>query len=81
MSANKQTIAQALRTPAIRRALNELVGCPVGGWGDTDMARRRLVDALPWRADRSYSASDLISAALTVDIADRYRWREEEVAS
>jgi len=72
-----RSIKAAMKSPAIRRALGGLVGCPVGGWAETAQARRRLIDELPLRAERSYSADDLIEAALTVDHAGRYQWRTE----
>ena len=71
-----KTIKTALKRPAIRRALNGLVGCPVGGWGETAQARRALVDELPLRALRNYSVGDLVEAALSLDHADRYCWRD-----
>jgi hypothetical protein len=41
-----------------------------------DEAGLRLREELPARELRSYSADDLIRAALTVDHAGRYQWRE-----
>ncbi len=73
----RQSIKAALRDETIRRALSGLIGCPAGGWAETSQARRRLVDELPVRSLRSYSADELISAALELDHADRYQWRQE----
>ena len=75
-TSKQQSIAQAMSSPAIRRALNGLVGCAEGGWGDTQQALRHLADALPIRQLRSYTRAELVSAALIVDAAGRYRWRE-----
>lgn len=78
----RQSIKSALKSATIRDALHGLVGCPAGGWNETEQAWRNLEGELPWREDRSYTASALVSAALTLDHADRYRWREpEEVKS
>ena len=76
MTTRKQTIKTALTKPVIRRALNGLVGCPVGGWGETQQAMRRIVDELPHRQDRAYHVDDLVAAALVVNHADRYAWPE-----
>ena len=77
MSEKKQTLNQALNNPSIRRALGSFVGCPEGGWGETDQAERRLNDALPYRFQRTYTMSELINAALEVNEAtQRYQWRE-----
>jgi hypothetical protein len=81
MSARRQSIAAALRDRQIVRALNGLVGCPVGGWAETAQAERRLVDELPRKAARTYSINELIDAALVADHADRYAWRDTDGAS
>jgi len=71
------TIKQALKTPAVRRALNGLVGCPAGGWGETEQAVNRIVEALPiFPMVRTWKVSDLINEALVLDHADRYQWKE-----
>ncbi len=75
MSTKKQTIEQALRREPILRALGQLIGCPVGGWAETTQAMQRIDDELPRREERAYTRNGLIDAALTVDQADRYRWR------
>lgn len=71
-----KTIKQALKTATICRALNGLVGCPVGGWGETDQAMRRIADELPIKSARNYVVRDLVEAAMVVDHADRYQWRD-----
>ena len=43
MTTRKQSLKTALKNPAIRRALNGLVGCPAGGWGETAQAVRQLM--------------------------------------
>jgi len=70
----RQSIAQALKSPAIRRALNEIAGKPTGGWAETTQARRALVDALPIRRYRAYSAATLIEVTLDAS-GSHYRWR------
>lgn len=64
---------RAGRRPHLARALVALAGCPVGGWGETGQAMRRVADALPFRADRTYTLDDLVDAVMTVDAADRWR--------
>ena len=76
MTTRKQSLKTALKNPAIRRALNGLVGCPAGGWGETMQAVRQLADELPIRSPRSYTRDQLIAAALVCDHADRYQWRK-----
>jgi hypothetical protein len=61
----------------VRSALLGLDGCPVGGWPETRQARSRLGEALPLRSERLYTVGDLVSFAMTVDYADRYRIRPE----
>jgi hypothetical protein len=75
-----KTLPQALATIrtqptcSLARAC-QLDGLPVGGWGETAQARSRLVEALPWRTDRDYTADDLIAALYAIDSADRYQRR------
>jgi len=78
----KQTIKQALVAKGIVRALNGLVGCPVGGWPETAQARSVLRDELPARRDRDYTREELIAHALFEHGGDssgcgRYQWRPE----
>ena len=72
-----KTIKQALTQPHVRRALNGLVGCPEGGWGETQQALQQIQNALPRREERDYSCRELISTALTLNHANRYAWRPE----
>lgn len=84
MAHRRRSIRDALRSHSIRRALNDLVGCPAGGWPETQQAIRRIVNELPHRAERTYVVGDLIERAMRLDHADRYQWRDEtsnEVAS
>lgn len=77
MSQTAQKIAQIRNHPAdsaIRRALANLIGKPVGGWGEARQAIDELRGALPTRSDRDYTTDELIEAALKVDGADRYTW-------
>ena len=64
------------------RALNGLVGCPVGGWPETAQARLELVGELPARQDRDYTRDELVAPALYEHGGDnsgcgRYAWRPE----
>ena len=68
-------IKKAIQAKDVVRALNQLVGCPDGGWPETKQAIRALAEALPALAERRYSVYDVIDAALCLDHADRYRWR------
>ncbi len=72
----KQTIKQALQCTDIVRALNGLVGCPPGGWGETSQAIAELRGELPIRADRAYTWQELVEHALTEDHTGRYAWRD-----
>lgn len=72
----KQSIQAALKSEDIRRALSGLVGCPTGGWGETEQAIRQIEDTIPHREMRAYTRNQLIDAALTLDHADRYTWRD-----
>lgn len=74
----KQSIQAALKNAAIRRALNGLSGCAVGGWPETRERLRDLDDAIPHRDERSYTIHELIAYALT-ERFDRYEWRAEVV--
>ena len=76
LSDEVRAIRAGLR-PALARALNGLVGCPVGGWGETAQAMRRIADESPRLAEREWSVDDLVSRVLVPDYADRYRWRDE----
>lgn len=76
-ASRKQSLRTAVRLAGtdghpLCRAANYLVGCPAGGWAETAQARRQLVDDLPARDARSYTAEEFIAAVLTLDHADRY---------
>lgn len=73
------TYAAAIKSqsPPIVRALEAIVGCPVGAWGETAQALRDLEEALPRAGRRAYSRDELVAAALSVDAGGRYRWRED----
>lgn len=71
----KASLESTAQSPAIMRAVSGLVGCPVGGWAETTQARRRLIDELPWRAERTYSVDDVIAEYLEIDHACRYQLR------
>lgn len=59
----------------LHRALNGLVGCPVGVWGETEQALRAVTEELPRRECRTYTLNDLTTAVLEHDHADRYQWK------
>jgi len=61
--AKQQTIEQALHSPSIRRAINELNGKPVGGWGETEQAMMAIHNAIPHREDRAYTTQELLARA------------------
>lgn len=71
-----KTIKGALKNKSIVRALNGLVGCPSGGWPETNQAFRQLREELPRREERNYTMFELVGHCLTVDHADRYAWKE-----
>lgn len=71
-----QTLPQALRDGGIIAALGGFVSRPAGGWSETRQAREQIADACPHRHRRAYSISELIAAALMLDGAERYQWRE-----
>ena len=68
----KQTLRSALhlirsgKSSTLVRAANCLDGLPIGGWPETEQARRRLIEDLPGTWDRDYAASDLIAALYDV---------------
>ena len=63
------------RAVPVVRALNGLVGCPEGGWAETEQAWRRLQEELPEREHRSYTPGALVDACLQMDSAGRYEWQ------
>lgn len=73
----RETLADRLRQiERGARALDDLDGKPVGGWPETVQAERRIVDELPLRRYRGYSAGDLIDALYAVDTrTQRYSYR------
>lgn len=78
-----QTLKQALylarsgKDRELALAAGALIGCPVGGWGETAQATRRLREYLPLRQLREYSADEFIGAAYVVDHAGRYQPRPD----
>lgn len=63
---------QVRRGGAIQAAVNGLVGCPVGGWGKTAQAMRRLCEELPTRSARSFTVWELVDSCLMEVGGDRY---------
>ena len=62
--------AKTKREQAARRAVSELIGCPEGGWGETQQARRQGADMMPGRLD----FDDAVARLLILDeTAMRYR--------
>jgi len=76
----RQTLRTAVRHARkeghpLCRAINGLVGCPVGGWGETDQAMRQVREELPFRAERRYTLGDLIAAVVEEGLDGRYQRR------
>ena len=79
MSKQKQSLKQAVvlaRTPGtlIGRCCG-LEGLPIGDWPATKQAMAQLMDALPLRSQRSYTAAELVDALYGDDGWGRYRSR------
>jgi hypothetical protein len=72
MQTLKQAIAKANRGEI--RGIGSLDGCPVGGWPETEQAKRQILDSLPSKSDRKYALQELIDALYTVS-NDRYQLR------
>ena len=68
-----QAVKAATRMRALDRALNQLEGCPVGCWPETEQAKRAIAAELPILALRRFHVFHLIDALFVVDAADRYR--------
>lgn len=76
----RQTLRTAVRHARkeghpLCRAIEQLVGCPVGGWGETDQAMRQVREELPFRAERRYTLGDLIAAVVEEGPSGRYQRR------
>jgi hypothetical protein len=70
------TLASVPHRPAIMNALGCLVGLPDGGWPETKQAWHRLLETLPARSERDFTADQLVARYLQVDATtQRYRWR------
>jgi hypothetical protein len=76
----RQTLRTAVRHARTEghplcRAVNGLVGCPVGGWGETSQAMGRVREELPHRTERRYTVFDLIGRVLEEGPSGRYQRR------
>jgi hypothetical protein len=71
----KVSMSRALSWCGVQQALGGLDGCPVGGWGETDQAMRRLREELPSRQDRDWTLGDLVASEMEEDSTGRWRWR------
>ena len=71
----KISMNAALKWRGVQQALNGLDGCPVGGWGETDQAMRRIREELPFRQDRDWTLGDLVAREMEEDATGRWRWR------
>ena len=70
----KQALSLAMSgTRPYSYAATALAGCPEGGWPETEQARRQIVEYLPARSERSYTVSEFIAAAYTLDHTQRYQ--------
>ena len=74
----KQTLKQAVylaksgQSKSLASAANSLLGCPVGGWGETEQAMHRVREELPLRSQRDYTLADFVGAVYTTNSLDRY---------
>ena len=74
----KQTLEQAVhlaktgKSKSLVIAAKSLLGCPVGGWGQTAQARLQVREELPLRSQRDYTLDEFIAAAYTTNSTDRY---------
>jgi hypothetical protein len=76
----KQSLTQALALFRSGKGLQGitrcgLAGCPVGGWPETEQAKRRIADELPPRAMRSYTVDDVVGELYSVNHANRYEYQ------
>jgi hypothetical protein len=78
----KQTLKQALhlltsgKSDALVRAAFALDNIPAGDWPDTQEARRRMIDDLPMRHARAYTADEFADAVYDwSELTGRYRTR------
>jgi len=71
----KVSMSDALSWRGVQQGLNGLDGCPVGGWGETDQAMRRLREELPFRQDRDWTLGDLVAREMVEDSTGRWRRR------
>jgi len=75
----KQTLKQALylassgKSHSLTLAAGALSGKPEGGWPETQQALNHLRDELPAPGLRSYTASEFVAGAYTVDANGYYR--------
>jgi hypothetical protein len=74
-----KTIRTAIKhanTPgsALHRALNQLAGCPVGGWPETQQAMTAVSEAIPDARSRAWSREQLLDKVMIKDHADRWQW-------
>jgi hypothetical protein len=82
----RRTLVNAVRRAysdddlALQGAINDLEGCPAGGWPQTRQALRRISEELPRREERSYEREDFIESCFDLDVAERYRRRPKEEA-
>lgn len=67
---------ESLKQAVAKVKYDYLGGCPVGGWPETEQAKRRLLDDIPRRAERIYTSAQLIDALYEVNSAGRYVRRE-----
>lgn len=69
----KQTLNQAImlartgKSADLARAAVALNGLPEGGWAETKQARVRLIDDLPMKNAREYTADEFIAAIYDIE--------------
>lgn len=75
-----QTLTQALHAARVQdsdinRGLAGFVGKPVAADGSTQQAYTNLLDLLPARGQREYTADELLDAAMRESSAGRWEFR------
>jgi hypothetical protein len=55
-----------------------LAGCPEGGWGETEAAKGRIFDELPFKDERAFTVHEVVDALFVVNkITRRYEPKED----
>jgi len=75
-----QTLTQALHAARVQdsninRGLAGMVGKPVAAAAETQQAYKTLLDLLPARSQRAYTADELLDAAMRESSGGRWEFR------